>query len=330
MRRDQDPYEASGGHPTARPLRGSTAGKSSLAQGISGSLGETKYGAHTGTIQAAGTGQSRVHARDIDELASWLSERDYGILRSVAEHQFLTVKQIEALHFADHSPTSGARIARRTLARLRDHRLLATLNRRIGGVRAGSAGLVHYVDVVGDRLLRGRSGRQARRSYEPSPRFLNHRLAIADVHVALVKATRRGQLQLVECELEPSSWRHFTGLGGAHLTVRPDMYLETAANPDSDLVRAWFIEVDLGTESVPTLLKKCRDYEAYRQSGIEQAHGGFPPVIWTVTHRDPIRAERRRRDLEKAIEHSRTLTPELFRIIAPEQLVPLLASGGRP
>ena len=76
--------------------------------------------------------------------------------------------------------------------------------------------------------------------------------------------------ELVECAVEPASWRRFTGLGGARLTLKPDLYAETASTSGSDLVHAWFIEVDLGTEGIPTLLKKCRDYEAYRRTGIEQ------------------------------------------------------------
>lgn len=320
--------EANGGRPTAHPLRGPNSIESSVAQHKSALLGLPKYGAHKGTIQTQPARKLRLRRRDIEALEGQLSERDLAILRTIDEHQFLTVRQVEALHFADNASVSGARIARRTLARLRDLRLLGTLERRIGGVRAGSAGLVHHLSGVGDRLLHARSGRQARRSFEPSPRFVDHRLAIADVHVALVDAHRHGELDLVECALEPASWRHFASMGGARLTLRPDMYVETVAGPGSELVHAWFVEVDLGTESIPTLLKKCRDYENYRQAGIEQAHGGFPPVAWSLTHRDPDRASRRRVELREAIERSHTLTPELFRIVAPDQLIPLLTHGG--
>jgi hypothetical protein len=268
--------------------------------------------------------------RDIEELASWLSERDFAILRSVAEHQFLTVRQVEALHFADHAPTSGGRIARRTLARLRTHRLLGTLERRIGGVKAGSVSLVYYLDVVGDQLLHGRSGRLARRrSRDPSSRFLSHRLAIADTHVALIQADRQGQLELVACDIEPASWRRYTGLGGARLTLKPDLYTETAVAGDGDFVHAWFVEVDLGTEGIETLLKKCRDYESYRRTGIEQQDGGaFPVVVWSVTHPDLAKADRRRKALREAIDSDRSLPSELFRIVAPEELVPVIRNGG--
>jgi hypothetical protein len=154
-------------------------------------------------------------------------------------------------------------------------------------------------------------------------------LAIADAHVALVQADRQGHFELVECAVEPASWRRFTGIGGARLTLKPDLYVETAATPDSELVHAWFVEVDLGNEGIQTLLKKCRDYESYRQTGIEQEQGGgFPLVVWSVTHPEPTKAERRRLALRDAIDTDRSLPNELFRVIRPDQLVTPLQTGG--
>jgi hypothetical protein len=80
-------------------------------------------------------------------------------------------------------------------------------------------------------------------------------------------------------------------------------------------VDRWFIEVDLGTESLPTLLRKCGQYETYRASGIEQAdYGVFPLVLWFFTV--PERAER----LAQAVARSPRLTPALYRYAQPETL----------
>jgi hypothetical protein len=313
-------------HPVAHPV---AASKKSPLTSVNTNLGSANDGAHTGTTPSQLGKKQRTPSGDIEALRDRLSERDLAILRSVAEHQFLTVRQIETLHFADNAPTSGPRIARRALARLRNVRILGTLDRHIGGLGRGSESLIHYVDVSGDQLLRGRSGRRARRFEEPSRRFVKHRLAIADTHVTLIEADRQRRFELVECTVEPSSWRRFAGLGGARLILKPDLYVETAMSPKTEFVHAWFIEVDLSTESIATLLRKCRDYETHRRTGIEQAHGGgYPLVVWSVADSDEARAERRRQALREAIEGDWNLTTALFRVIAPDRLVPLLASGG--
>lgn len=46
-----------------------------------------------------------------------------------------------------------------------------------------------------------------------------------------------------------------------------------------------FIEMDLGTESLPTISRKCQRHVAYWHSGLEQQrHGVFPKVWWLVTN----------------------------------------------
>ena len=315
------------GHPADYPIAADLQPHLASANPPSGVLND---GAQPGTTPPPRP-KRRLMARDVSELSSWLSERDMAVLQSVSDHQFLTVRQVEALHFGDHAPTSGARIARRTMERLREYGALGTLERRIGGLRAGSAGLIHYLDSVGDQLLHGRSGRAARRrKVEPSSRFLDHRLAVADAHVALVDAARLGALEVVACAVEPQAWRRYTGHGGARLILKADLSADTAVPPGSEIVHGWFIEVDLGHEGIQTLLKKCRDYEDYRRSGVEQERtGSFPVVIWSMTHTDPTKAERRRTALRAAIDADHSLPSSLFRIVTPQQLIPLITAGGQ-
>ncbi|WP_433683354.1 replication-relaxation family protein [Nocardia sp. CA-119907] len=269
--------------------------------------------------------------RDVWSIGDSISERDWVILRSVAEHRFLTVAQIHALHFGELTPGSGLRITQRVLSRLRELRLLGALDRRVGGVRAGSQGMVHYIDTNGERLLKAESGRPVRRHMtDPSETFLKHTLAVADTHVSLVQAHRAGNSELLACQVEPAAWRPYVGMGGARLVVKPDLYAETVASADSEYEDSWFIEIDLGTETIPRLIKKCRDYEAYRRMGIEQerSDGAFPQIIWSLTAKDPAKAERRRVALRDAIERDRELPSELFHVIAPEELIPLMQRGG--
>src|SRR2546423_12164294 len=209
--------------------------------------------------------------RGLAQLRERLSERDLDVIRSVAEHRFLTPRQIEALHFADHATElAGARVSRRVLARLTDERLLARLQRRVGGVRAGSASFVYALGPVGGRLVDG----QRRRLVEPSTTFLVHTLAVAQAHVELVQASRTGQLELLSVDVEPGCWRRYTGSGGAREVLRPDLYVVTGSGNFED---CWFVEIDCDTESPLALRRKCHTYEAYRRSGREQeAHGTFP------------------------------------------------------
>ena len=59
---------------------------------------------------------------------------------------------------------------------------------------------------------------------------------------------------------------------------------------------------------MPTLLKKCGQYESYRATGIEQhEHGAFPLVLWLFSK--PERADA----LEQAIHRSPRFTPQLYR-----------------
>lgn len=311
----------------ASHLASNSAGETTLSDAANRPIGLGNSGAPRGTTTPANTSvRQRISATGIDVIADQLSDRDHAILRSVHDHRFLTVQQIRTLHFADLAGTSHRRTTQ-VLARLRSVGVLGALTQTIGGARAGSEGLIHYVDAVGDRIMRGRSGRNARRTYEPSARFVKHRLAIAEAHIALIKADRDHTIELVTSAVEPVTWRTFTGLGASRRTLKPDLFAETATG--DDLVHAWFIEIDLGTEHIPTLLAKCREYETYRQTGIEQdRHGGFPLVIWSITHPDPAKAARRRQALAAAIAADPRLPTQLFSIVAPDALLTVIQKGG--
>lgn len=248
----------------------------------------------------------RVGRRQLDRIQRDLSSRDLAIIASVAEHRFLTTRQIEVLHFYEHgSALAGARACRRVLARLHRVGALDRLQRRVGGIRAGSASTIWLCTSVGDRLLSS-SGADGirRRKHEPSTTFLDHTLAIGDVHVALVLADRTGTLKLVSVELEPDCWRRSLGSGGGVEVLRPDLFVVTAAGEAEECV---FVEVDLATESLPTILRKCQQYEKYRRTGHEQQQGGsFPRVLWLVP------SETRRDKLADAITGLRDVPNEMF------------------
>jgi len=250
-----------------------------------------------------------------------LSERDWAILASLDQHRFLTSRQLQALHFHQHATTDAAtRICRRVLTRLCELGVVEHLARRVGGVRAGSASYVWRVGPVGDRLLRQAQGEGARaRRKEPSARHLDHCLAIADCHLALVTAARAGHLELLRVATEPDSWRAYLGAGGAPELLKPDLYAVTVTGEYED---HWFVELDRATESLPTLVRKCGQYERYRRTGREQVETGvFPLVVWVVP--DYQRATK----LQAALDTARRLDTTLFRITTPERFAELVCGG---
>jgi hypothetical protein len=272
-------------------------------------------------VRRSGRGARRVTHRRLERIHADLSEREQAILVDLDRFRFLTSGQIQILHFHDHATEeSAARIRRRVLARLAKYRVVEYLERRVGGIRAGSASYVWRVGVVGDRLLRMQRGEGSSfRRKEPSARHLDHCLAIASCCIELIQVARLGKLDLVATETEPTSWRRFLGTGGTPEILKPDLYVVTANGEFED---HWFIEVDRGTESLPTVLRKCGQFERYRRSGQEQATVGvFPRVVWVVL--DQTRQAR----LIAGISQARTLDADLFRITTSDRLAELVARG---
>ncbi|MFD3399866.1 replication-relaxation family protein [Kribbella sp. NPDC058693] len=262
----------------------------------------------------------RAGRRDLQAIRDGLLPRDVAILQSVSTHRFLTTRHIQSLYFHSHgSPLAATRSTNRVLSRLKNLRLIDHLERRVGGIRAGSASYIWQLASAGDRIVQLEAGNSVhRRLREPSLRLLDHTLAVADIHVALTEATQRNALELVTVDVEPGSWRQFLGLGGERRLLRPDLAVVTAQGEFED---HWFIEADLSTEHPPTVIRKCQLYEDYRASGVEQeARGIFPRILWVVPN------QKRADKLTTAIQGSR-LDQDLFRVITMRQLVDVVIGG---
>ena len=261
---------------------------------------------------------------DLDTLRDRLTDRDYELLKDVDKFRLLTTKHIQRLHFDPCHPTSSAsaRACNRTLSRLRDAQVLKALQRRIGGVRAGSAGFVWYVGPAGERLLRSLepAAQSGRRNYrEPSRHFVEHTLAIADVAVRIIEAGRRGDLELLELQSEPASWQQSLSRFGTAQILKPDMRLVSAKG---DFENHWFIEVDMASEHMPVILRQCATYEAFRASGRYQAAFGlFPAVVWVC----PTTA--RAKAIRAAVAVTPGLDPALFAACASADCLALLTGS---
>jgi hypothetical protein len=253
-----------------------------------------------------------VGRRALAQLGHGLDPEDRRLLEEVQRHRYLSSQQIEALCFDDRpSQAATARAASRALHRLEQAGLirpLATRLRQVGG-------------EAGSRLLSPDQPR--RRNQEPSDRFLDHCLAVAEAHIRLRAVARQlnGSHHVV---IEPR--RRVPGAGGGATPLRPDLLATiTAQDAEGSYEDRWFIEVDRGTESLPTVLGKCQLYRRYYQSGIEQLDGdGFPLVLWLMQgHRAQARAAELTRQLDR-----KQLAPELFRVTTDDGLDNLLRTGG--
>jgi hypothetical protein len=146
-------------------------------------------------------------------------------------------------------------------------------------------------------------------------------LAIAQLVADITVASRTPRLDLLQLQPEPACWRSTTVGLGVPSVLRPDLFVALGVG---EFEHRWFIEIDLGSEHLPTLLRKCQAYDAYYRSGAEQAaHQVFPKVLWIMHNQD--RAER----FAEAIVRDSRLRPELFSITTTDKSLNVLSGEVR-
>lgn len=252
-----------------------------------------------------------------------LTARDIRLLEDLERYRLLTTRQIQRLHFpaipfGEHVTVSAAtRGTTRILHRLEALGVVARLERRIGGTKHGSANTIWQLGATGERYLRTRHGHPRRRRFdEPSLTFIAHTIAVRDVLAAIVEHAKPQQYEVLSSDVEPDCWRIFT-TGTGTTTLRPDLFVVTA---DPDTETHSFVEVDLGTEHLPAVIRKCRIYQRYFRTGIEQAQRGlFPAVVWLVP------TAKRGRMIREAVRAARDLDADLFWITTTDQALAHLA-----
>lgn len=321
------------GRPVAYPATPVTGAPNDQVAGAPGKHAATKDVSGRGvSAPSPRTPEGRRRTRGpgqtgLEGITRELSDRDRRVLELIDRHRFLTTNHIEGLVFTGHaSPLSAARSCRRVLRRLERLGLLDRPLRPIGGMYAGSHSSVWMLTSTGRRLRNLEAGRGAiGRIREPGERFVAHYLAIADAHLALLEAARKSLVLLDTVQIEPEAWRSYLGLSGEPLTLKPDLSAVTVPltnGTPGEFEDHWFIEIDRGTESIPTLLGQCRQYEVYRASGTEQQHGGvFPVVLWVVPD------HRRAGNLTGAIARTNGLDPNLYRITTPDEFIATVCGG---
>lgn len=252
-----------------------------------------------------------------------LSERDWLILRSIDEYRYLLTRQVARLHFdLDAATKTIPRTTNLTLGRLRELRLVRELDRRIGGVRAGSSGKVWQLTETANRLLAWKDGEPNTprvRATEPGATFLEHALAVAEVVLDLNDAAVARDVAVSRVELEPAAWRPYLDRSGATVRLKPDVAVVTQAGEYED---RWFLEVDRETEPPNRIVRKSLQYQDYRHTGHEQSQSGiFPAVVWIVPSR------RRRDQLRARLREEPRIDARIFTVVTPADLGELIALG---
>lgn len=271
----------------------------------------------------AGEERRRLSRQQLEETAARISDRDRQVLAAIQRYRYLLTGQLQRLYFIEAAtPSAAHRAATRSLKRLRELGLIDHLTRRIGGVRAGSAGLVWHITHAGERLiyLESHTLTPTKRFFEPSPYFLSHSLAVAEVAVSLTELCREYQtMKLTTLQPEPECWRTFSEYGAIQ-SLKPDLFAITVSGQYED---RWFIEVDLATESPSKIVSKCERYHKYYRSGLEQQEAEvFPLTIWIVPTTE------RKQQLITYIKNAFDKQPKLFAVITKDELEHLVCYGG--
>jgi protein involved in plasmid replication-relaxation len=225
-----------------------------------------------------------------------LSELDREIIGLVDRLALLTGSQIRRLYFDDSElGRTGDHRARRALLGLTKLGVLTRLERRIGGKKFGSEGFCYRLAADGQRLIawwRDGAADLARLRPEPGARFVRHRLAVSEVYALFIEAGRHThgrQVEVLDFEAEPASWREFDGsFGGRMRQLKPDAFLKLGVG---EFEHWWFCELDLGTVSRRARESQAAVYRAYWRSGA--AGDVMPRVLWITPNElvgDRVRA----------------------------------------
>jgi hypothetical protein len=251
----------------------------------------------------------------VRELETQLTRRDRAIIQTVCSLRCVSGSQLQRMHVPSGTPLSRVRTARRVLARLVDLDVLARLDRRIGGpLGPGSNDYTYVLGLGGQHLARSSGWLSAGRPRRPAGiglTFLAHHLAVAELHARVIEGRQEGRYAIEALVAEPDCWRSYSGI-----RLKPDSYIRLTT---PNLLHANFCELDLATESAPTIERKMHAYSAYYRSG--QENDPFPRVVFIVSSA---------RRAEVLIETAGRLPAEtwrLFRITTMENALETLTGG---
>ncbi|HUD11843.1 MAG TPA: replication-relaxation family protein, partial [Candidatus Saccharimonadia bacterium] len=180
----------------------------------------------------------------------------------------------------------------------------------------GSTGYIYQLARAGRIIVLGRE-KHHHPPHAYGRTFLGHALAVTELYVQVIEATRTSPITLVTFEIESQAWRTLPGIG--RRLLKPDAFARLAT-PQYTL--SWFIEVDQGTESAPRISDKLITYSRYWANGIEQqTHNVFPKVLFVVLDAD------RKRQIKEVIAKQPKRARQLFQVELQADALQTLIGG---
>lgn len=203
-----------------------------------------------------------------------LSCRDRRVIDIVSRLRLTTGQQLDRTCFNTLIGHSRSVVRGRVLSRLVAWHVLQVVDRRVGGAAKGSTSSIYALDTIGSALSDDHGSARLRRT--PGHLFVLHTLAVAELYADLVEQIQnQPEVTLAVFDAEPAAWAP-DGLGGY---LKPDGYIQVGNN---QLTLHWWIEVDRGTESLPTLEHKLRTYLGFVERGQLGPVGLVPRVLISV------------------------------------------------
>lgn len=257
-------------------------------------------------------------------LRARLTPHDLAVLQSLRRVRLLTTRQVRRMHHPVGSPAAKTRRTQRLLNRLHSLELVTRMARRIGGIHSGSSNHVYGLTGLGQAVLDvpGLYGHDRRTTWATKPAFQLHILTVAELFVTLTELERASTAEILTFDAEPASWRQFTNETGGTRTLKPDAFVRIGIGR---FERNIFIEVDLATESLPTIRRKCEVFVAYWRTGSEQQRRGvYPQVMWLVP------SDHRRRGISEVVQRLVADTRALFTVALLSEAPDLLMAAVSP
>ena len=189
--------------------------------------------------------------------------------------------------------------------------VLCRLERRIGGVRAGSASYVYALGAA--RASAASRGRAPDATASTSPRATSSTTPwqIAELVVDLQRLPRvKDASSCSTSRPSRSCWRRFArGLDGPRV-LKPDLAVALRLG---EYEYHWFVEIDLATHSAAAVVRKCQLYHRYwadrHRAGAQRA---LPQGAHPRAERAPRRELLRARDRQRPAASTPSSSPSTF------------------